>query len=388
MFKPIIFVFVTLGLRLPAFAQQAAPANNAPATETAAPSGKAATLEAQAAALSAAGKTAAAGAAYMKAGHAYLAEGNNAAASADYAKAADLFEKQAHAGTQKLSPPNVVNPAPPHAAPPARPLKLTPLAPKPGFIIGRAVFEDGRLIEDFSVMASGQLYGQANAEGKHGYYELPMQKGLLITHIIARAHLSYLQYPWTLELQPTQPIAFGGDPWSYNGNADAGIVRDFVLKMDGPKPNYSDQDTVEFSLNNDAHSYRYGANLSVSCSYGNTTATDYGTGLLRAFPGSHVILTLSPTADPRIDGSVSSTPIVREFPVALSVNVYGIPIGLYQATARLREPNGTMHDLRLSTAGPYETGWQASLQPSVPVAWRKPTFAGSNPNSPILHLVK
>ena len=141
-------------------------------------------------ALEAAGKYDDAGAAYQSAGDAFKSAGRNTEWSSALRKSAEMYEKEADQLTNGGTPAKAAPPATRAVTRPkeaalspvrAHSVRLPPLSPRPGYIIGRAITEDGRPIAHFQVSATG-FDGQVNllagspslgaAEGRAGRYAL------------------------------------------------------------------------------------------------------------------------------------------------------------------------------------------------------------------------
>ena len=364
-------------------------ARAAPAVASAARPGPedAAALMKRAAGLEAAGRYDEAGVAYGKAGAAYEAAGRNKEWAAALSKSATMYEKEADqllaggAGHKSAVPPTDAAP------PPAAPVRLAGaraalprLAARPHYIIGRAVFEDGRPVPDFVVNAAGMngkfdvmlnvkegatSFGEA--KGHNGVYAMQVESSHLdplgkrdpnedatIFSVTAKTTLHYNGTIYGIPLRPVDGIIDGSDPGGFRGNLSRGIVRDFVVKMSGLKPGYKAAEYpdhgAEISGTQARFAY-YGGGLDIDCTNGTTQNDVVGrTSVSQAFPkGSTVALTLQPT-QPLLDGSQGRT-LTRSSLVGPETSFYSIPFGLYTATAKLTEPNGTTHALRWKVRG-------------------------------------
>ena len=374
------------------------------------------TLEAQAGALVAAGRVHEAGDIYMSAGKAYTAEGNDTAAARAFSEGADCFEKDADALSGQANAPTVTQPVPPtrlpaHARPlpkpaPHAPLptranpdtriaRLPPLSPRPHYIIGRVIFEDGRPVPNFVVKATGfngkfdvllnvsetaTSFGEA--KGSNGVYamqvaarpmtsqgKLDYNEDALICSVTARTTLHYNGTTYGIELHPLDGVQNGTGSHDFRGQMRRGVVRDFVMKMTGIKPGFKAVEYPDHGVDRAGSNSRgayYGGGLSIDCSNGTTPNDVVGrTSVLKAFPkGSTITLTLNPT-QALLDGSPGRT-ITRSATVGYETDIYSIPYGVYTATAILTEPGGTTHNLRWKATG-YDPA--SPFLDTMPVHW-------------------
>ncbi len=263
-------------------------------------------------------------------------------------------------------------------------LRFPKLAPRAGYIIGRAVLEDGTPVPQFHITAAGfngkfdsflnnKLDGPqirksqttlVKGDGANGRYAIPVTDEALFYQIRCQAAFKFHGVDYMLDLWPTDNLVDDTSEGSFRGYSKGGIVRDFVLKMDGAlRPGhkaalYPDHRTNLDYVASEATAY-FGGEIYCDCAYG----ANY---LYNDFPaGSIVTLTLTSTG-PRVDGLPART-ITRSSPAAYSLHFFGIPFAAYTASAQITEPNGTIHPVRISEKFPLGSGftWQAS----APVEW-------------------
>lgn len=371
--------------------------------------------ETKAAALSAAGKIHEAGDAYMEAGKAYTAEGSDDAAAKAYDKAATLYEKEADEILKQLDKPKSAAPAPappkppapvPHAAPPAPPtpqaappapapaapltLAQLKLKPKPHLIIGHAIFEDGRPVPDFVVNAAGfngkfnatlnvanSATSSGQAKGSNGYYEMQVASSHLdtdedatIVSVRAKTTLHYNGTVYGLELYPLDGTPNGTGPDDFRGQMKRGVVRNFVLKLSGLQPGYSAAKYPDHGVDlvgSQSEGAYYGGSLIIDCRRGSESSDIVGShSVSHTFPkGSQVTLTLTPTG-PLFDGSKGQL-LTRSSEVGGELYFYGIPYGLYTATAQLTRPDGSTLPLRWKKRS---TDSSEPFLSAMPVQWQ------------------
>ncbi len=140
--------------------------------------------------------------------------------------------------------------------------------------------------------------------------------------------------------------------------------------MSGLRPGYTVVESTELTH----RLAMYGGVLSVECSHshGKYTNIEDATSLTRLYPsGSALEITLTPDG-PLLDGSKGAviTQTVHMTNQWRDAYLRGIPFGVYRTTARLIEPNGTSHKLRLQQDHGATDAWEPSvLVEWVPAAW-------------------
>jgi hypothetical protein len=253
-------------------------------------------------------------------------------------------------------------------APAAMP-RLPRLAPRPGYVIGRAVFMDGRPIPSFTVQALG-FYGKLHlgptgtlpflgdhkkASGRYAiqtrdyaYTKEPVDA--LVSAVSGLAHIMYRGKEYALRLHPLDGKIDGSDPKAYRGRSGPGAVRDFVLKMSGVRPGYEIYNTPLTGVedNGGMMNTYYGGTVNVSLAAYEAGTTD----ISKNPPGTVVTLTFTPLG-PLMDGSAGQV-ITRSYRYVekgsnWSFVTRDIPLGAYTATATLTEPGGASYPLRLKT---------------------------------------
>jgi len=267
---------------------------------------------------------------------------------------------------------------------------LPRLAPRPGFVIGRAVFQDGRLVPHFTVEALG-FDGQVNlfpgstpslgaVDGANGRYALRTMDTLrhekpvnaTVVGVQASTTLPYHGYSYVLDLAPLDGLCDTSSKGGL-GTSGKGVVRDFVVKLSGLKPCFMAYAGMETTEHDTAGGAFYGGNIVV-----NLTATN-GTGAhsdiaTSAPQGSTVTLTLAPSG-PLLDGSTGHT-VTRQWHLTTGHKwgfyLHSIPMGFYTAAAQLTEPGGAVRSLRLQPdMGSTGGSWSSSL----PIAFVPTKFA-------------
>ena len=282
---------------------------------------------------------------------------------------------------------------------PTRPLHLPPLAPRPGYIIGRAVFADGRPIPHFEVSAMGfdgavnlfpgtipSLGGVTGTNGRYAFrvldsfrHEKPIRA--MVIGVDAVARIPYQNATYLLAMHPLDGKADGSEADGFRRDSGRGVVRDFVLKISGLHLQYvpNEESETRFRM-----AY-YGGVVSLDCSVSNKDGANYEdeTSLTRAVAGGSIEVTLTPTA-PLVDGSTGRT-IRTVVPMTAFKGggnwhlsyIRNIPLGAYSATARLLSADGEARPLRVRD----DIRPQFHYQPSIPVAWTpRPNNSSSLPD--------
>ena len=336
----------------------------------------------RAAAMEAEGKLEAAGDEYGRAATAFEAAGDLSRQADALKRSAAAFEKLADQATNGTKPaggghhpivqatqrPPERRAAASGAADPApKPLRLAPLGPRPGHVIGRAVFEDGRPVPKFTAWVAG-YDGQVNVfpgtvpslgtvEAAGGQYaiqtkdtfkhERPVAGTVVGVHAVA--HIVFRGQNYDLEMHPLDGKTNGTDKGDFRGNSGPGVVRDFVLRMRGVRPGYS---AAEDTQTRYPYVY-YGGVVNLDGFFSSKPGVGYedATSLSQAFKEGNVEVTLTPDG-PLLDGSIGQ-PIVSSTPVAafkLGGNwklrmIRNVPLGIYTATARIVLPGGESRPL-------------------------------------------
>lgn len=269
--------------------------------------------------------------------------------------------------------PASARPAPPRriaARPPAstRMVKLSALKPRRGYVIGRATYPDGRPVSAFDVRVMG-YDGQVNVfagstpslgwgQGQNGRYAIRTTDTFkhkkpvagLVVGVHAETKLQYRGGTYKMQLHPADGLRDGGNKGEFRGNSGPGVVRDFILKIQGGKPQFKQYDQSESSNSPDNGYHFYGATLALDL-YVLEAGSAGPTLKESAPPGSTLVVTLVPQGA-LLDGSQGQTlrRTVRLGQVAnYNFYLYNIPIGAYSATVDLITPDGSTWNLRSST---------------------------------------
>lgn len=260
--------------------------------------------------------------------------------------------------------------------------KLPALAPRPGYVIGRAFYGDGRPMPRFIVDAlgwagevhlgpTGTLPHLGNTTGQNGQYALPTTSAYdrkkpvkaMVTVVKADALLSYNGREYRIAMHPTDGKPDGSGEGSFRGDSGKGVVRDFVLRISGPKRGYEKETPPEDTPTNER------GDRSFAAFYGGTVALDFDTRGAGAefskLAGSTVTVTFTPSGA-LLDGSsaraiVRTMPIRQESLVGYTYYFRNLPLGDYTAAATLTKAGGASVPLRFRVAG--------ALQGSAPVVF-------------------
>lgn len=326
------------------------------------------TLLKQADAQAAAGKYAEAAALYEKAAAAYHTAGKADAEAKAYERAAQMYEKVAAApagGGKAPTPPRAAPaPQPRPAAPPPQgtaPVNQvsTPRIPAPaaraGYIVGRAVKEDGSALPKFRVYYSGFEKGKfflsnskvggipnvsGRVEGQSGQFAIKVPDGVYGSSGSVVVNYHGGAYQFELWREPRK-YDFPDTGLQYLRN---GLVHNYVWRLSGKKDTGIDN--------------YYGCTINADCDAGIKGLGDKM--LWEAEPkGSKVEVTLVPQG-PLVDGSTGKT-LVRTFDLSLTGKIYDVPMGAYTVSARVIEPNGTAKPLKISSNhAQYDTATRTS----------------------------
>lgn len=250
-------------------------------------------------------------------------------------------------------------------SPPAA-VKLSAMKARPGHVIGRAVYADGRPIPRFQVTAmgwagevhlgpTGTLPNLGQVRAQNGQYairttsEFDRSKPVkaLVVGVRAIATLTRNGTEYNLEMHPTDGKKDGSGAGSFRGDSGKGVVRDFVLRLYGPKRGYEKNTPPRDTNTNEMSDPSFGA------FYGGTVAVSLPRDAAQTMDGSMLTVTFTP-AGPLYDGSPGKT-IVRTMrlrkPDIYTAYFRDIPLGDYTATATVSGPNGASSPLRLRILG-------------------------------------
>jgi len=253
-------------------------------------------------------------------------------------------------------------------------IKLPELNPRPGYIIGRAIFENGRPIPEFQVTAYGYsntaYQGQVSLNGfsdlgfkglgKGGSYAIKAYATGAVDVLVAAAKIRYQGKLWTVDLWPTDNKPNGRGIGDFQGIVDQGVVRDFVFRQSGLRPRSEADADPKFGV---GPSY-YGGTLCL-------TTIDSREPFLRSRETFLVEVTLVPTG-PMLDGSKGKT-ITRTTVFGRTMLLHDIPIGRYTMTARFEPPSKQYPpdwrmDLRMTVENPYTAD---NYRSAVDVHWEQ-----------------
>jgi len=246
--------------------------------------------------------------------------------------------------------------------------KLVPLAPKPGFIMGRAVFANGKPVPNFLATAqgwaseihlgpSGTIPTLGQDEGSNGRYEFRPTSAFdrtkilpdaLVSVVSAEARLTYKGRKYRLPMHPLDGQRAGDSKGGFRGFARKGVLRDFVLKLHGPQigfeKNTPPRDTDSFGA-------FYGGRVDFFFKPDDGGIKDPG-----PFKDATMTLTFKPDG-PLLDGSASRTITrtlrIKDDSILKSYSGYfgDIPLGDYTLTATLTNATGASYPMRLRKPG-------------------------------------
>ena len=127
------------------------------------------------------------------------------------------------------------------AQPPVPGVRFPALQPRPGHIIGRAAFADGRPLPFFLVSADSVAGTAGQVRGVNGYYDLPITDSriAIVQHVRATIHITYAGEKYVLMLHPSDGRSDESTQGAFVGDVRRGVVRDFVFQLVGrPKNGY------------------------------------------------------------------------------------------------------------------------------------------------------
>ena len=290
----------------------------------------------------------------------------------------------AHKAAPEAAPAPVKAAAPQNNPNPA-PVKFAAEKARPFTISGQAALENGQPLSRFHVEAggfnatpihnvpgfirpNGTTFGKT--DGTKGRYSIHIEEDATMTDVKATAFFPFHGTNYTLDLWPTDNLKDGTGEGYFRGHLKDGIVRNFILKMEGLRPGYKATSYPDHVVNDsdDGRFAYYGGTIHCSTNYGATEADlNHGsTSIYHVFPAESVV-TLTLTPDGPLVNGLPGRVLKRSSRPGSSFNLFGLPYGDYTATAELTEPNGTAHPLRLSAKIPTSA---AFWQPSAHVEWK------------------
>jgi hypothetical protein len=331
---------------------------------------------------------------------AYNTNGDNAISWEEFAagRARDRAAGKLPGGTAAppAQPTRPAQPAiPPRTQP--QPVATAPVAPaavqlpalgaRPGYVIGRAVFADGRPIPRFQVTAlgwagevhmgpTGTLPNLGKQTAQNGQYAIrttsefdrnkPVRATVLAVQ--ASAMLTRNGSDFFLEMHPTDGKKDGSGEGHFRGDSGKGVVRDFVLRLYGPKRGYEKNTPPRDSSTNEM------SDPSFAAFYGGTVAMSLPRDAATTLEGATLTVTFTPRG-PLFDGAASRT-VVRTLrlrkPDIYTAYFRDIPLGDYTATATVTGANGATAPLRLRRLG-------GDWGPSLPIVFEPLSSFGVAP---------
>ncbi|MGV3756895.1 MAG: hypothetical protein ACO1QS_16060 [Verrucomicrobiota bacterium] len=251
---------------------------------------------------------------------------------------------------------------------------LAPMKAKSGLISGRAVYMDGRPMPEFKVNAlgwageihlgpTGSMPSFGQVDGKDGKFELiptsafdrkKVLKEGVVTVLRADAVFPYKDRKYRIAMHPLDGKEDGSGETSFRGQVEKGVVRDFVLKVQGPKRGFEKNTPPKDSYRNERSDPGYNS------FYGGTVCLDLDHRVgakpeMKVMKDSVVKVTFTPVGT-LLDGSVSRV-IVRTLPVQ-DESIIGyyfyfrdIPLGDYSAVVEVTKPDGQTLALRSRVLG-------------------------------------
>ncbi len=284
--------------------------------------------------LEAAGKYEEASDAYDKAVAAYAAAGRNAEQAGALKKKALALEKFAeqllggNAPAKRRGPGAV--PAPPAAAAEPKEVKLQPMAPRPGFFVGRCVTTQGKPLNNVFINIKG-----LTAAGQVSYTEVHSNASGIYQMRLPAGNYMILDESWPVTLGETGYNL----PLEIVGNNDAldisaGIVRDMILRIHG-------RIGPDFPADK-PYSY-FGGSIRYAFYGGKYQAT--------GLPAGTILETKLVPEGPLADGSAGKTLVLKsQSPPGESYhNFQDIPLGKYTITAHLVGADG--HEIQTLLIG-------------------------------------
>jgi len=205
---------------------------------------------------------------------------------------------------------------------------LPAVSVRPNFLVGRAIFEDGRPIPEFDVAFEGGFGGGGEGEGRNGRYEVRNQSPdvIIVRYAHARIHIPYRGKTYVLPLAPIDNKPDNQSPEEWRGDIQKGAARDFIFKLTGIQPGHTVVDPASVA-GNDSYDVKNGF-------WGQTAGISLDSGIVQV--GNTVEITLTPDG-PLIDGSAGKT-ITRALHLkepGSNYYLYDLPLGTYKVTARL-----------------------------------------------------
>jgi len=210
---------------------------------------------------------------------------------------------------------------------------------------------------------TGSMPSLGQAEGKDGKFEIvptsafdrkKVLKEAVVTVLRADAILPYKDRKYRIAMHPLDGKEDGSGEASFRGQVEKGVVRDFVLKVQGPKRGFEKNTPPKDSYRNERSDPGYNA------FYGGTVCLDLDHRVgqkpeMKILKGSVIKVTFTP-AGTLLDGSpsrviVRTLPIEKESVIGYYFYFRDIPLGDYTAVAEITKPDGQTIALRSKVLG-------------------------------------
>jgi hypothetical protein len=260
-------------------------------------------------------------------------------------------------------------------------LNLPALRIRPNYLVGHAVFEDGRPIPEFEVGYEGGFGGGSSGTGHNGQFEVKNQDpaSIIVRNAEAKIHVPYRGKTYVLPLAPLDNKTDNQSSEEWRADIQQGASRDFIFRLTGTQPGHKPVDPASVA-DTDTYDVKHGF-------WGQTASVYLDPAVARV--GNTVEITLVPDG-PLIDGSAGKT-ITRALQLKEPGNnyyLYDLPLGTYAVTARLLSPGGAPKPLHLKEQvidDPQSSG--DTPQSSVKLTWTFDTHL-QGINSPSLTVLE
>ncbi len=242
-------------------------------------------------------------------------------------------------------------------------VSLPALTARPNFLIGRALFENGKPVPEFEVGYEGGFGGGSSGEGRNGEYAVKNQHpdAIIVRNAQARIRIPFRGKTYVLPLAPVdnKPDDRGSDEW--RADIQKGAVRDFIFKLTGTQPGHAVMDPAAVA-DSDAYDVKHGFR-------GQTVTVSLDAAVAQV--GRTVEITLTPDG-PLVDGSEAKT-IRRSLHLKQPGGyyyLYDLPLGTYTVNARLTSAAASATPLHVKEhviEDPFTGG--DTPQDSVKITW-------------------
>jgi hypothetical protein len=180
----------------------------------------------------------------------------------------------------------------------------------------------------------------------------------LVVGVTASALITRNGKEFSLEIYPTDGKKDGSAAGYFRGDSGIGVVRDFVLRLSGPKRGFErntpPRDTFTNNTSDPSYIAFYGGTVGLVLPENAAT-----------LEGATLTATFTPTS-PLYDGTASKTitrTLVLQKPDFYSAYFRDIPLADYTLTAQITKRDGSVVSLPLRILGP------GGIQPSVPIVF-------------------